>query len=75
MRNRLRIVEDVTNKHQMKNNIEIGNIYNGIKAGRFVVIALREIGGEQYAQVKPVGPQGQLGRGEMALPIDALKSE
>lgn len=69
------MVGDVTNQHYMKNNIQIGNIYSGINAGRFVVIALREIGGEPYAQVKPVGPQGQLGRGEIALPVNALKSE
>ena len=56
----------------MNNTIQIGHIYNGIRAGRFVVLALREIGGEQFAQVKEVGPAGQLGRGEIALPITAL---
>lgn len=65
-------VRDVTTQHTMNNTIKVGHIYNGIRAGRFVVIALREIGGEQYAQVKEVGPAGQLGRGEIALPINAL---
>lgn len=59
----------------MSNTIKIGHIYNGIRAGRFVVLAMREIGGEQYAQVKEVGPNNELGRGEMALPITALKAE
>jgi len=56
------------------NTIKVGHIYNGIRAGRFVVLALREIGGEQFAQVKEVGPADQLGRGEMALPVNALIS-
>ena len=59
-------------KNIMTTSIQIGNIYNGIKAGRFVVLAFREIDGEEYVQVKEVGPNGELGRGEMALPISAL---
>ena len=55
--------------------INIGNTYKGIKAGRFVVIATRKIGGEDYAQVKEILPSGELGKGEFALPFDSLKSE
>jgi hypothetical protein len=53
--------------------IEIGKTYKGIKAGKFVVIATRIIGGEDYAQVKELMPNGKLGRGEFALPFSALK--
>jgi hypothetical protein len=58
----------------MKNEITVGSIVTGVRAGRFVVLALREIGGEKYAQVKEVGPLGQLGRGEFSLPISALRA-
>jgi hypothetical protein len=53
--------------------IQIGHIYSGIRAGKFVVLALRQIEGEEYAQVKEVGPNGELGKGEFALPVSALK--
>lgn len=59
----------------MTSTIKVGMIYNGIKAGRFVVLALRMIDGQQFAQVKEVGPQGQLGHGEFALPVTALRAE
>jgi hypothetical protein len=40
--------------------------------GKFVILAFREIDGEQYAQVKELKPNGKLGRGEMALPAAKL---
>ena len=55
-------------------NIAIGQVVKGIAAGTFVVIAFRQIDGEEYAQVKPVGPRGQLGRGEFSLPLSALRA-
>lgn len=59
----------------MENKIQIGNIYKGIVSGRFVVLALRSIDGGTFAQVKEVGPNGELGRGEIALPVSKLVSE
>jgi hypothetical protein len=51
-------------------------IVKGIKAGTFVILALRTIGGEAGAQVKPVNPDNhtQVGRGEMWLPLSAIKA-
>lgn len=51
-------------------------IVKGIKAGTFVILALRTIGGESGAQVKPVNPDNhtQVGRGEMWLPLSAIKA-
>ena len=34
----------------------VNQIVKGIKAGTFVILALRTIGGEAGAQVKPVNP-------------------
>lgn len=50
-------------------------IVKGIKAGTFVILALRTIGGEAGAQLKPVNPDNhtQVGRGEMWLPLSAIK--
>lgn len=54
--------------------VAINQIVKGVKAGTFVVVGLRKIGGEQYAQVKPYDSvSGKAGRGEFALPISALK--
>lgn len=52
----------------------INQIVKGKRAGTFVVLALRTVGGEQGAQVKPVNPanHAQHGTGEMFLPFDAL---
>ena len=55
-------------------DFNIGQIVNGSVAGRFVILGFRVIDGERYAQLKPVGPNDELGKGEIALPIDALKS-
>ena len=52
----------------------INQIVKGQKAGTFVIVGFRKIGGEDHAQVKPVNPadHSQVGRGEMALPLSAL---
>lgn len=52
---------------------KVNQIVKGKRAGTFVILAFRSIGGEQYAQVKEVCPvTGKARRGEMALPVDAL---
>lgn len=52
----------------------INQIVKGKRAGTFIVLGFRTIGGEQMVQVKPVNPNNhaEVGRGEMALPADAL---
>lgn len=52
----------------------INQIVKGKRAGTFVILAFRTVGGEQGAQVKPVNPanHAQHGAGEMFLPFDAL---
>ena len=51
-------------------------IVKGQRAGTFVILALRNIGGEEGAQVKPVNPNDytQAGAGEMWLPLDSLQA-
>ena len=53
----------------------LNQIIKGKVAGHFVILGFRRIGGEAYAQVKPVNPadRRQVGQGELALPIDALE--
>lgn len=56
-------------------NFQVNQIVKGQVAGSFVILAFRSIGGEQYAQVKPYNPEtGKTGRGEMALPLTAIKA-
>ena len=52
----------------------INQIVKGKRAGTFVIIGFRDIGGEQYAQVKEVNPanHAETAPGEMALPITSL---
>lgn len=52
----------------------INQIVKGKRAGTFVILALRTVGGEAGAQVKSVNPanHAEVGRGEMFLPLDAL---
>ena len=55
-------------------NFQVNQIVKGQKAGTFIILALRTIGGEQYAQVKEYDTvTGKARRGEMALPASALK--
>lgn len=56
------------------NNFQVNQIVNG-KFGKFVILAFRTIGGEAYAQVKEYDEvTGKTRRGEMALPLTALKA-
>lgn len=53
---------------------QINQIVKGHKAGTFVIVGFRTIGGEQYAQVKEYDTvSGKARRGEMALPISAIR--
>ena len=54
---------------------EVNQIVKGKVAGHFVVLGLRTIGGEDYAQLKCVDPRDytKTSVGELALPIEALE--
>jgi hypothetical protein len=57
------------------NSYQVNQIVKGQRAGTFVILGFRTIGGEQYAQVKEVHPvTHQPARGEMALPLEAIKA-
>lgn len=49
-------------------------IVKGIRAGTFVVLGFRNIGGEEYAQLKEVNPNNydETHPGEIALPVNNL---
>jgi hypothetical protein len=67
-------IDNATTKgNQMFN---INQIVKGKRAGTFVVLALRTVGGEQGAQVKEVNPNDhtQTAPGEMFLPFDAIEA-
>lgn len=53
----------------------VNQIVKGAKAGTFVILGFREIGGEEYAQLKEVNPNNhaQHGRGEISLPLTAIE--
>lgn len=54
---------------------QVNQIVKGAKAGAFIIIGFRTIGGEQYAQVKEYDTvTGKARRGEMALPLTALRA-
>jgi len=54
---------------------EINQIVKGKVAGQFVIVGFRNIGGHEYAQLKPYDNETkQKGRGEMALPLTAIES-
>jgi len=58
----------------MKNEIQTGDIVKGKVCGTFAVLGFRTIGGDRYAQLKPVCSQTQkMLSGELALPIDAIQ--
>lgn len=53
---------------------QVNQIVTGAKAGTFVIVGLRTIGGEQYAQVKEYDTvTGKARRGEFSLPVSALR--
>lgn len=56
--------------------MQVNQIVKGVKAGTFVILALRTIDGEEGAQVKEVNPNdhSQTAPGELWLPLSALKA-
>lgn len=56
----------------MQTQLEIGTIVAGRVCGHFVILGFRMIDGEQYAQLKEVGRDGQTLPGEFALPCADL---
>jgi len=52
----------------------VNQIVKGKRAGTFVILAFRTVGGEQGAQVKAVNPNdhAQVAAGEMFLPLDSI---
>ena len=52
----------------------VNQIVRGVRCGAFIILGFRDIGGEPCAQVKEVNPADhtQVGRGEFAMPLDAL---
>lgn len=58
------------------NTFAIGQIVKGIAAGTFVILGFRQIEEITHAQLKEVNPanHSQMAQGEIALPIDAIKS-
>lgn len=57
------------------NGFQVNQIVKGQRAGTFVIIAFRAIGGEQYAQLKTIDPiTHKPMRGEMALPLTAIQA-
>lgn len=54
---------------------QINQIVKGNKAGTFVIVGFRTIGGEQYAQVKEYDSvTGNARKGEFALPVSAISA-
>jgi len=55
--------------------MQIGQTVKGVKVGTFIILRFRIVGNERYAQLKEVCPTtGRKGRGELCLPVSALKS-
>lgn len=54
--------------------IAVNQIVKGIRAGTFINLGLRTIGGVEGAQLKPVNPDdhSDVGAGELWLPLMAL---
>lgn len=54
--------------------MQVNQIVRGVRAGTFIILGFRLIGGERYAQVKPVNPDNhaEIGAGELSLPVTAL---
>jgi len=57
------------------NDFSVNQVVAGQVAGTFVILGFRRIGGEEFAQLKPVHPiTHKPGRGELALPLSALRA-
>lgn len=61
-------------KREKTKMFNVNQIVKGKRAGTFVILAFRTVGGEQGAQLKPVNPNNRAehGAGEMFLPLDCL---
>ena len=55
--------------------MQVNQIVKGQRAGTFVILGFRTVGGEEGAQVKEVNPNDhtQTAPGEIWLPLSALK--
>jgi len=54
--------------------MKINQIVKGQVCGTFVILGFRNIDGEEYAQLKAINPDTHKPKkGELALPIDALR--
>ena len=75
-----RLINVLQYTHRQRNwsrnmNFQVNQIVKGQRAGTFVILGFRTIGGEQYAQLKEVHPvTHQPARGELALPLTAIKA-
>ena len=50
----------------------VNSIVRGRECGRFVVLGFRQNGETTLVQLKELGPNDQIGRGELCLPLDCL---
>ena len=57
------------------NGFNVNQIVKGAVTGCFVILGFRVIGGEDSAQLKSYNPAtGATSRGEIALPLTAIKN-
>jgi len=56
------------------NGFQINQVVFGVRAGKFIVVGFRSIGGEPMVTVREVNPDGSLGRGEMQMPPASLRA-
>jgi hypothetical protein len=57
----------------MNAGFEINDVVYGIRCGKFVILGFRTIGGERVADCKEIGPNGELGCGEIAMTLDTIQ--
>lgn len=57
----------------MNASFQINDVVYGVRCGKFVILGFRNIGGEQCADCKEIGPNGELGRGEICMTLDTLQ--
>jgi hypothetical protein len=55
-------------------SFEINQVVYGVRCGQFIILGFRNIGGEMCADCKALGPNGELGRGEICMPLDCIQS-
>jgi hypothetical protein len=59
---------------KMNAGFEINDVVYGVRCGKFMIVGFRTVGGTQVADCKEVGPNGEIGRGEIAMPLDCIQS-